>query len=564
MICKYILYFSYSNIHMTMKNNKIALLISTLSLSIIMTSCSDSLSDNTDGRLRYWISTLASDDFEGRAPGTEGGQLTKNFISQTFQDLDLDSIDGNYFLDVPTSEITLKDSSYLTLSFRGNDRKMINGKEVVFWTKQARDYRKIRDSEVVFVGYGIVAPEYNWNDYEGIDVTGKTVVILVNDPGFATGKLRLFNGRSMTYYGRWTYKFEEAARQGAAAAIIVHEEEPAAYPWSVVENSWQGPQLDLQRDDLGADRVTLEGWIRDESLNDVLNFTGFDYDGLKQIALEKTFSAFPLRGLTLSSEIHNKVRYLQSHNIAAIKKGNVRPDEYILFMAHWDHLGMMELTEPGQDIIVNGAVDNATGVASVLEFAKRFSEVETDRSILFLAVTLEESGLLGSEYFAKYPPVDLSNIVAGFNYDAILPTGLTNDMVVVGYGASELEDLLEQELEKSGRYINPDPNPEKGFFYRSDHISLAKRGVPMLYADGGFDLVEGGKDAGFALQEQYSLEAYHGVADEYEESWNLEGLNQSIDVIFNISNELANNSQWPNWYEGNEFKSTRDISRSGK
>jgi len=547
-----------------MKNNKIALLISTLSLSIIMTSCSDSLSDTTDGRLRYWISTLASDDFEGRAPGTEGGQLTKNFISQTFQDLDLDSIDGNYFLDVPTSEITLKDSSYLTLSFRGNDRKMINGKEVVFWTKQARDYRKIRDSEVVFVGYGIVAPEYNWNDYEGIDVTGKTVVILVNDPGFATGKLRLFNGRSMTYYGRWTYKFEEAARQGATAAIIVHEEEPAAYPWSVVENSWQGPQLDLQRDDLGADRVTLEGWIRDESLNDVLNFTGFDYDGLKQIALEKTFSAFPLRGLTLSSEIHNKVRYLQSHNIAAIKKGNVRPDEYILFMAHWDHLGMMELTEPGQDIIVNGAVDNATGVASVLEFAKRFSEVETDRSIMFLAVTLEESGLLGSEYFAKYPPVDLSNIVAGFNYDAILPTGLTNDMVVVGYGASELEDLLEQELEKSGRYINPDPNPEKGYFYRSDHISLAKRGVPMLYADGGFDLVEGGKDAGFAIEEEYRLNAYHGVADEYEESWNLEGLNQSIDVIFNISKELANSSQWPNWYEGNEFKSTRDISRSGK
>jgi Zn-dependent M28 family amino/carboxypeptidase len=547
-----------------MKNNKIALLISTLSLSMIMTSCSDSLSDTTDGRLRYWISTLASDDFEGRAPGTEGGQLTKNFISQTFQDLDLDSIDGNYFLDVPTSEITLKDSSYLTLSFRGNDRKMINGKEVVFWTKQARDYRKIRDSEVVFVGYGIVAPEYNWNDYEGIDVTGKTVVILVNDPGFATGKLRLFNGRSMTYYGRWTYKFEEAARQGAAAAIIVHEEEPAAYPWSVVENSWQGPQLDLQRDDLGADRVTLEGWIRDESLNDVLNFTGFDYDGLKQIALEKTFSAFPLRGLTLSSEIHNKVRYLQSHNIAAIKKGNVRPDEYILFMAHWDHLGMMELTEPGQDIIVNGAVDNATGVASVLEFAKRFSEVETDRSIMFLAVTLEESGLLGSEYFAKYPPVDLSNIVAGFNYDAILPTGLTNDMVVVGYGASELEDLLEQELEKSGRYINPDPNPEKGYFYRSDHISLAKRGVPMLYADGGFDLVEGGKDAGFAIEEEYRLNAYHGVADEYEESWNLEGLNQSIDVIFNISKELANSSQWPNWYEGNEFKSTRDISRSGK
>jgi len=547
-----------------MKINKIHSLLFLLGISIFISNCSDSLSDTTDGRLRYWISTLSSDEFEGRAPGTEGGQLTKNFISKTFQDFDLDPVDGSYFLDVPASEITLKDSSYLTLSFRGNDRKMITGDEVVFWTKQARDYRKIRDSEVVFVGYGIVAPEYNWNDYEGVDVKGKTVVILINDPGFATGKLRLFNGRSMTYYGRWTYKFEEAARQGAAAAIIVHEEEPAAYPWSVVENSWQGPQLDLQRDDLGADRVILEGWIKDNILNDVLNFTGFDYDSLKQIALEKTFSAFPLRGLTLSSEIHNKVRYLQSHNIAAVKKGIVYPDEYILFMAHWDHLGMIDSTQPGENNIMNGAVDNATGVAAILEFAKRFSEVETDRSIMFLAVTLEESGLLGSEYFAKYPPIDLANIVAGFNYDGILPTGLTNDMVVVGYGASELEDLLENELAKSGRYINPDPNPEKGYFYRSDHISFAKRGVPVLYADGGFDLVAGGKEAGFLIEEQYRVDAYHGVADEYDQSWDLDGLNQSIDVIFNISNELANSQQWPNWYDGNEFKSIRDASREGK
>ena len=548
-----------------MKINKIHFsLIFLLGILIFITSCSDSLSDTTDGRLRYWISTLSSDEFEGRAPGTEGGQLTKNFISKTFQNLNLDPVDGSYFLDVPASEITLKDSSYLTLSFRGNDRKMITGDEVVFWTKQARDYRKIRDSEVVFVGYGIVAPEYNWNDYEGIDVKGKTVVILINDPGFATGKLRLFNGRSMTYYGRWTYKFEEAARQGAAAAIIVHEEEPAAYPWSVVENSWQGPQLDLQRDDLGADRVILEGWIKDSILNDVLNFTGFDYDSLKQIALEKTFSAFPLRGLTLSSEIHNKVRYLQSHNIAAVKKGIAYPDEYILFMAHWDHLGIVNSSQPGENNIMNGAVDNATGVAAILEFAKRFSEVETDRSIMFLAVTLEESGLLGSEYFAKYPPIDLANIVAGFNYDGILPTGLTNDMVVVGYGASELEDLLENELVKSGRYINPDPNPEKGYFYRSDHISFAKRGVPVLYADGGFDLVAGGKVAGFLIEEEYRVDAYHGVADEYDESWDLDGLNQSIDVIFNISNELANSQQWPNWYDGNEFKSIRDASREGK
>ena len=547
-----------------MKINKIRLLVMLIGISILTSSCSDSLSDTTDGRLRYWISTLASDEFEGRSPGTEGGQLTKNFISKTFQDLNLEPVNGSYFLDVPTSEIILKDSSYLTLSFRGNDRKMITGDEVVFWTKQAREYRKIRDSEVVFVGYGIVAPEYDWNDYAGIDVKGKTVVILVNDPGFATGKLRLFNGRSMTYYGRWTYKFEEAARQGAAAAIIVHEEEPAAYPWSVVENSWQGPQLDLQRADLGEDRVILEGWIRDTVLTDVLSYTGFNYDSLKAIALEKTFSAFPLRGLTLSSEIHNKVRYLQSHNIASIKKGTTNPDEYILFMAHWDHLGILDGGDAGEDVISNGAVDNATGVAAILEFAKRFSEVDTQRSIMFLAVTLEESGLLGSEYFAQYPPIELSNIVAGFNYDGILPTGLTNDMVVVGYGASELEDLLEDELIKSGRYINPDPNPEKGYFYRSDHISFAKKGVPVLYADGGFDLVEGGKEAGIKIEEDYRLDAYHGVADEYDESWNLEGLNQSIDTIFNISNELANSTKWPNWYEGNEFKAIRDASRINK
>jgi len=511
--------------------------------------------------LRYWISTLSSDEFEGRAPGTEGGKLTKNFISQNFRNLNLDPVGDDYFLEVPASEITLKDDSYLTLSFRGNDRKMIAGEEVVSGLSKQEITERFETVKLYLLVMELLRLNMAGMITKELMSQGKTVVILINDPGFATGKLRLFNGKSMTYYGRWTYKFEEAARQGAAAAIIVHEEEPAAYPWSVVENSWQGPQLDLQRDDLGADRVILEGWIRDTTLNDVLNFTGFDYAALKEIALEKTFSAFPLRGLTLNSELHNRVRYLQSHNIAAIKKGIKRPDEYLLFMAHWDHLGKMDLADPAEDNIVNGAVDNATGVAAVLEFAKRFSEVETDRSILFLTVTLEESGLLGSEYFAKYPPIKLSNIVAGFNYDGILPTGLTNDMVVVGYGASELEDLLDEELQKNGRYINPDPNPEKGYFYRSDHISLAKRGVPMLYADGGFDLVEGGKEAGFLLEEQYRLDSYHGVSDEYDSSWDLEGLNQSIDVIFNVSKDLANSSQWPNWYEGNEFRAIRDASR---
>ncbi len=442
------------------------------------------------GRLRYWISTLASDEFEGRAPGTAGGQLTKNFISQTFQDLDLDPINGSYFLDVPTSEITLKDSSYLTLSFRGNDRKMKTGEEVVFWTKQARDYRKIRDSEVVFVGYGIVAPEYNWNDYEGIDVKGKTVVIFINDPGFSTGSPRLFNGRSMTYYGRWTYKFEEAARQGATAAIIIHDEEPASYPWSVVESSWSGSQLSLQRNSDDPLPLQLESWIHKDTLNRLLQYTGFNTDSLEEIALSKTFKPFIIRGLELNSDIYNTVNYFKSHNIAAVKKGTTKPDEYILFTAHWDHIGIKEDDLSGNDNIYNGAVDNATGVAALLELSKRFSNVNTDRSILFLSVTLEESGLLGSEYFANNSPIPLKDIVAGFNFDAIFPSGKSNDMVVVGYGASELEDLLETELIKNNRYINPDPSPEKGFFYRSDHISFAKRGVPMLYSNNGYLIVQ--------------------------------------------------------------------------
>ena len=532
-----------------------------LGCSFLFTGCSEPLSDTTDGRLRYWISTLASDEFEGRAPGTPGGQMTKNFISQTFQDLDIDPINGSYFLDVPTSEITLKDSSYLTLSFRGNDRKMKTGEEVVFWTKQARDYRKIRDSEVVFVGYGIVAPEYNWNDYEGIDVQGKTVVILVNDPGFATGKIRLFNGKSMTYYGRWTYKFEEAARQGATAAIIIHDEEPASYPWSVVESSWSGSQLSLQRNSDDPLPLQLESWIHKDTLNRLLQYTGFNTDSLEEIALSKTFKPFIIRGLELNSDIYNTVNYFKSHNIAAVKKGTTKPDEYILFTAHWDHIGIKEDDLSGNDNIYNGAVDNATGVAALLELSKRFSNVNTDRSILFLSVTLEESGLLGSEYFASNSPIPLKNIVAGFNFDAVFPSGVSNDMVVIGYGASELEDLLENELIKNNRYINPDPSPEKGFFYRSDHISFAKRGVPMLYSNNGSDLVVGGRDAAFNLSYDYTLNHYHQPSDEYSDDWDMSGIEQTIDTIFNVSFNLSNSDDWPNWYEDNEFRSIRDKQR---
>jgi len=525
-------------------------------------SCATDREISTIENLHLLIEALSSDDMQGRNPGTEGGQIAKNYISDKFSETNLKTFGKSFFHEVPAVSSTLEDSSFFTISFRDRDRKLSYGNEVVFWSKRNQKNQKINSSELVFVGYGIVAPEYDWNDYDGIDVKGKTVVILINDPGFDTGKLRLFNGRSMTYYGRWTYKFEEAARQGATAAIIIHEEEAASYPWSVVENSWTGPQLDLQRKDLGMSRTILESWISLDVANEIFTFTGFNYDSLKEFALDNSFQAFEMKGLSLTSKINSDINYFSSHNLVGFKEGTSKPDEYLIFMAHWDHLGINE--DLVGDQIFNGASDNATGVAAVIELSRLFEKVETKRSIIFAALTLEESGLLGSTYLAENPPIDLANLVAGFNFDGILPTGRTNDMAVIGYGASELEDLLEQELEKQGRYINPDPNPEKGYFYRSDHISFAKKGVPVLYSDDGFDLQIGGIEKGFSEIYDYTNSRYHGVEDEYDASWNLQGFEQTIHTIFNISYALSNSNDWPNWYEGNEFRAIRDKQLSTK
>ena len=531
-------------------------------ICFLIFSCSVEKELSTIENLHILIESLSSDNMQGRNPGTEGGQLAKNYISEQFSLTNLKTFDNSFFHEVPAVSSTVKDSSFFTISFRDRDRKLNYGSEVVFWSKRNIKNQKIDSSDLVFVGYGIVAPEYNWNDYEGIDVSGKTVVMLINDPGFDTGRLNLFNGRAMTYYGRWTYKFEEAAKQGAAAAIIIHEEEAAAYPWSVVENSWTGPQLELQRKDLGISRTILESWISIDVADEIFTFTGFNYDLLKEFALDKTFQAFEMKGLSLTSNINSDISYFSSHNLIGYKEGVSKPDEYLFFMAHWDHLGVnKDLTG---DQIFNGAADNAAGVAAVIELARKFDKVQTERSIIFTALTLEESGLLGSAYLAENPPVDLANVVAGFNFDRILPTGKTKDMAVIGYGASELEDILEAELEKEGRYINPDPNPEKGYFYRSDHISFAKKGVPVLYADDGFDLEIGGIEKGFNEIYDYTNYRYHGVDDEYDPSWDLEGFEQTINTLFNISFELSNSNDWPNWYEGNEFREIRDAQLMSK
>ncbi len=505
---------------------------------------------------------LSSDEFGGREPGSLGGELTKSYIKDEFKSYGLKPINDKYLLEVPLSKMKVDlTQSFLSIEVNGKNKNLIPGKEAVFWSKRVQESININNSDLIFMGYGVIAPEYEWNDYEGIDVKGKTLVILINDPGFGTKDPNLFNGKAMTYYGRWVYKFEEAARQGAEAMIIIHDTEPAAYPWQVVETSWSGKQIDLKRPDLGASRIKLEGWITYDIATELFNNSGLDLEEQKLNALSRDFKPIPMKGLKLNAQLRNDLSFSTSHNIAAVKEGSVRPDEYVLLMAHWDHLGTREGHSPNNDQIYNGAVDNASGVAGILELANYFGAKETERSLLFLAVTAEESGLLGSQYFGEYPPVELANIVAGYNFDGVLPVGKTKDVIVVGYGASELEDILKEELDKVGKYITPDPFPEKGYFYRSDHISLAKKGVPMLYADGGVDKIVGGVEAGSKIANAYTAKDYHQPSDEYNPDWDLSGFNDQLTITSKMVLRIANSEEWPKWYQGNEFKAIREASQ---
>ncbi len=514
--------------------------------------------------LRPHIETLASDAFEGRAPATPGGEKTKAYLAAEFEKLGLKPIGSSYFQPVPLVEAALDpEASFFRLEEASGVRDLKFKTDIVYWTKQVADRLSFEGSDLVFVGYGIVAPEYQWNDYAGLDVKGKTVVILVNDPGYATGDPNLFRGKAMTYYGRWTYKYEEAARQGAAAALIVHDEGPAAYGWNVVESSWSGPQIDLKRADDGASRVKAEGWISNETARKIFAAGDLSYDGLHDAAKTKGFKPVPIPGVKASATLVNAIRRSEDANVVGVLEGTEAPGEYVLYTAHWDHLGHDEAAE-GDDKIFNGAVDNATGIASMLAIAEKFAlEERPRRSLMFAAVTAEESGLLGSAYMADQPPVPLKNVVAGFNIDGVIPTPLAKDMIVIGSGASELEDILKTKAEARGLYVRPDLEPEKGFFYRSDHISFAKKGVPMLYAKGGFDLKEGGEEAGKALRDDYAAKRYHQPSDEFGEGWPLDGLAAQADLLHEVGAEIARSDRWPNWREGNEFRATRDAARSG-
>ncbi|HEX9727730.1 MAG TPA: M28 family metallopeptidase [Gemmatimonadales bacterium] len=510
------------------------------------------------------IAALASDEFGGRGPSSFGEDRTMEYLEAQFTALGLEPGNGtSFYQDVPLVRSTAAPGAELVIRGSSGTQRYRYRADFVAWTKRVVDAVSLENSDLVFVGYGIVAPEYDWNDYAGLDVRGKTVVILVNDPGFATGDSALFRGNAMTYYGRWTYKFEEAARQGADGALIVHETAPAAYPWEVVENSWTGPQFSLEAADGNMSRVALEGWITLETARAIFQAGGRDYDQLTQRARQRDFAAVPL-DVRVSVSLQNQIERSISRNFLALLPGTDHRDEYIIYMGHWDHFG----TDPnrGGDQIFNGAKDNATGTAALLEIAEAFQAVGTapSRSVLFLAVTAEEQGLLGSSHYADNPVVPLAQTVAALNMDALNTIGRMRDVTVVGYGNSALDDYVEYAAADQNRAVRPDPEPEKGYYYRSDHFSFAKRGVPALYLDPGIDHVEHGEAWTMARLDEYTAERYHKPSDEYDPAWDLSGMVDDVAMLFRIGYRLANSRDFPNWREGTEFKATRDAMMAGR
>jgi Zn-dependent M28 family amino/carboxypeptidase len=512
---------------------------------------------------------ISDDVFQGRGPGTKAGEAAAAWIADEMKRVGIaPGNHGSYFQDVPSVSIALNAAqSSLAFNTRQGTITPKFPSDVVYWTPQFKtDAVSITNTPMVFVGYGVVAPEFHWNDYAGIDVRGKTVVLLINDPGNqdAHPDPAFFKGKAMTYYGRWTYKFEEAARHGAAAVMIVHETAPAAYGWQVVRNSNSGAKSWLDEPDGNASMVPVQGWITLDTARDLFKRAGLNYDTEKKAANTPGFKPIPLAGETLSASLHSTVSHLKTRNVVGEIKGSKYPDDFILYTAHWDHLGVKP-DVPGPDKIYNGAIDNGMGVSSILEIGEKFAHDKPApaRSIGIICWTLEEQGLLGSAYFAKHPVWPPSHIVGGINIDANLPEGEAHDLVLIGNGASQMEDLLAAALKTQHRVIAPDPEPEKGSFYRSDHISLAKIGIPMLDPEGGFDLVHGGTQQGRATRDAYTANHYHQPSDEYDPNWDLSGPVADLKVLYAFGKNLANGEQWPDWYKGNEFRAIRDRSRGG-
>ena len=516
------------------------------------------------------IKVLSDDRFQGRTPGSQGENQTVDYLETAFKGMGLKpgNPDGSYVQKVPLVGITGAEKSPLTFT-KGEQSMTLRWKDdVVAWTKHVASDASIAGSDVVFCGYGVEAPEYGWDDFKGVDVKGKTIIVLINDPAVPDpndpSKLdpKMFGGKAMTYYGRWTYKFEEGARKGAAAVLIVHETEPAAYPFSVVQGNL-GEKFDVIPPDRNMGRANIEGWITLDSARRLLAMGGQDFDALKKQAVTKQFKPVVL-GVKASMAIKNTLRTIDSHNVVAKLEGSddALKNEYVVYTGHWDHLGI-GLPVNGDDIY-NGARDNAAGCAAILEIAHGFTKLQPQpkRSILFMLVTAEEQGLLGSQYYSLMPLYPLNQTLAEINIDEPNVYAPSKDLTVIGMGASDLDDYLQEAAKEQGRTLRPDPQTEKGFYYRSDHFNFAKQGVPALYTESGVETApSSGKPDGYLKSklDDYEDHLYHQPGDEVKPDWDLRGTAEDAQLMLAVGYRVANAAGFPNWKPGNEFRAKRDA-----
>ena len=544
-----------------------------LMAAAVLFSCSqehytqeDAFNAITQQSLENHIRILSSDEFQGRKPFTEGEAKTLRYLETQFKDLGLEPGNGNSFLqDVPMVEITPRVDSVMHVTSSGGTFTLRGFHDYVISSQRTDSSIRWENTPVVFAGFGIVAPEYHWNDYEGLDVKDKIVVVLVNDPGFGGTDTTFFKGNAMTYYGRWTYKFEEAARQGAKGCLVVHNTVPAGYPFQVLQNSWNAAHLFL--DSRGKEIYHCEGtgWLAKSAVEKLFAASGLEFNEMQSQARKPGFKGRKLdASISLSMDL--RVKYDKSYNVIAKITGTVRPQEYIVYTAHWDHLGVGRKDASG-DSIYNGALDNASGTAGLLELAKAFKQMEDkpERTVVFLAVTAEEQGLWGSAWYAENPVYPKEQTVANINMDGINPYGKMRDVMVVGSGQSELEDYLREEASKLGRVIVPDDEPEKGYYFRSDHFNFAKIGVPALYLKTGSDFVGKGKEYGQQLKDRYTQKYYHQPSDEFDTTrMNFEGGVEDLKLLFQVGKRLSFDDRWPAWKQGSEFRVVRESYRGIK
>ena len=515
-------------------------------------------------RLSEHVRILASDDYQGRGIATPAEDMTIRYLSEQYAAAGFQpgGANGSWTQDVALNRFTASNFQGVQVKVGTDTIPLTQGQQITISTRRPGDHVMLTDAPLVFVGYGIKAPERNWDDFKGVDVRGKVIVVLVNDADFEEPALNTFNGRAMTYYGRWTYKYEEAARQGAAGIIIVHETAPASYGWATVQNSWSGPQFDIVRANAAAERVPMEAWMQRDVAVDLFRRSGQDFEALKTRARSRDFRPVELAGATFSGMFDVATSRVTTHNVIARLPGTTHPDETILYTAHWDHIGVGEPDANG-DRIFNGAVDNATGTAGLLELARLWAAgPRPERSIVMISFTAEESGLLGSEFYAANPVYPLATTVAGFNIDAMNVYGRVADVDIIGSGQSDLDARVTAEATRQGRTAKPDSNPASGSYFRSDHFPLAKRGVPMAYVDGGGAFRDEPVSARDAARSEYGARRYHQADDEWSADWDLRGQVEDLQLIFNIGRDLASSRDWPEWMPGSEFGPARAPSAS--